>query len=226
MSTRIVTLSGHMGSGKDTTANLILNCVPGSVSYAFADHLKKIALDIFGCSEEEVYGDKKEEDFSKYKTFNESTAYLIHGWVYAHNDKYSSEEFLNKSLNLARSKSVPWEFKTPRSLLQFLGTELLRDCYSTLYHVKQVEKRILDEAPPLAVITDARFPNERDWAKVMGAKTILVTGRTREDFNKENFNKHASETGMGSPSDYDFVIDNSGSMEHLGEQVFKLVDQL
>lgn len=224
MSNKVLALSGHMGSGKDTAAAMIIDAYPGAKAYAFADHLKKIALDIFLCTEQEIYGEEKEKPFKDKRFFGHTEADMVFAWVSVKNDKYNNLEILNNSHRLAESKE--WILETPRALLQFLGTELLRDCYSKSYHIDQVAKRIKDDQPVIAVITDARFPNERTWAKEYGAKTLLITGRTRNDFTKENFSKHASETSLGYAEDYDFVIDNSGTLEDLSKNIFEVVDAL
>jgi hypothetical protein len=223
MTSKVIALAGHMGSGKDTAAEMIIKEFNGSKSYAFADHLKKIAIDIFNCTQEEVYGEEKEKQWDTPKVFDYNMADMIHDWVRYENEDYDDLEFLNNVHRLVEKKN--WEFFTSRALQQFLGTELLRDCYSKEYHIMQVVKRIQDDQPTTAVITDARFPNEREWAKNFGASTVLLQGRTRVDFNKDNFNKHASETGLGQPEDYDFVIDNSGTLQELQSNIFNVVNK-
>jgi len=224
MSSKIVTLSGNMGSGKDTVAGYIKELIPEAKSYAFADHLKQIAIEVFECTIEEVYGDNKEVDFEEPRHFTDREMEAIHLWVKSRNPVYNDVICLKKAQDLSVKKS--WEFKTPRALMQFLGTELLRDCYSKEYHINQVAHRIEEDKPSVAVVTDARFPNERDWAKDNNATLMLVTGRTREDFDKENFNKHESETGLGDPTEYDVVIDNFKDLPYLKELTKLAVDSI
>jgi cytidylate kinase len=53
-----VAISGKMGSGKTTLAN-VLEGYYGFQRFAFADKLKQVAMDLWGLSHEEVYGNKK-----------------------------------------------------------------------------------------------------------------------------------------------------------------------
>lgn len=223
--TRTIAFSGHMGSGKDTAAAIILEEVPGAKAYAFADHLKKIAIELFDCTDAEVYGDEKEKEFENPRVFDVLMAQRVFDWIASSGQVYSLECYV-KSLDLIPDLTKPLIFKTSRALQQFIGTELLRDCYSKDYHITQVCTRIMAEKPSIAVVTDARFPNERVWARSFGATTALITGRNNSQLSTNNFNKHASETGLGSLVDYDYGVDNSGTVAQLRDQVMSIVDNL
>jgi hypothetical protein len=219
---KIVTLSGQMGSGKDTLATILREIVPGAESYAFADHLKTIAMEVFGLSWNEVYGDDKEKEFQRPFVLSPASIEQVHAWIVNRNPSYG-EECLHKALEFGRGQHV---ITTSRKLQQILGTEIMRECYHPDYHILQVQKRIEDAKPTLAIVTDCRFPNELFWGNTQGATTVYISGRTREDFKKDNFNKHASETSMGSPEDYDIHIDNSGTMFQLKENAVSLAKKL
>ena len=220
--TKTIALAGHMGSGKDTAAGIVLNIINDAQSYAFADHLKKISVEVAGLSNNEVYGDEKEKELDNPIVLDHDLTAAIHNWVIARNPDYDNMTVFNKAqLLIADGNRV---FNTSRRWQQFLGTEILRECYDLDYHINQVAKRIKDDKPSVAVITDARFPNEREWAKEFGATTALIVGRTRDDFN--SFNTHASETGLGVPEDYDVVIDNSGTIEDLKHKVVNVLEVL
>lgn len=218
--TKLISLSGNMGSGKDTIAAMINDARPEAQSYAFADHLKQISIEIFGLSHEQVHGDKKEIEFKKPILLSAALIMEIKNWVVLRNSNYmlvDIEELKNMAL---RGETT---FKTPRKVMQYLGTEILRDHFSKTYHIDQVMKRIKDEQPEIAIITDARFPNERTFMKEQGATTVLITGRTRDDFKEGGFYKHASESEMGSPEDYSFWVDNTGTLAELRN---KVIDEL
>lgn len=220
MHTRSFAFAGQMGSGKDTAANFLKDYSEQKKlsvkNYMFAQHLKQIAVDVFGCTEEEAFGDKKEEPFATGpKEFNTVVADNIYSWVYMRNGSYT-QDCRDAMFSLVNKLEVP-SFDTPRKLLQFVGTEVLRDCFTPDYHLRQVEYQIETDEPDVAIITDARFQNERDWARNFGASLVLISGRERENF--ESFGKHASETGLGDYSEYDFVVGNSGTLEDLKNNV-------
>ena len=99
LNSKLIAISGHMGSGKDTVAGILANKLPGSQSYAFADHLKQIATDVFGCKISEIYGDDKEQEFLNYIPLSETHLKDIYVWVKERNDIYSTAQ-LTKSLFL------------------------------------------------------------------------------------------------------------------------------
>lgn len=225
MTTKILAFAGAMGSGKDTAAAFVEEEHTGAGksvgNFMFAGHLKQIAVDVFGCTHEEAFGDKKEVPFPYGpKVLGHSASNEIHKWVTDRNDEYKYE-CKEKLDNVVYINNSP-KFETPRALLQFLGTEVLRDCYSPDYHLRQVEHQIETLKPDTVVITDARFDNERAWARKYGAELILLTGRTREKFEGTEFKKHASETGLGDASDYDYVIENTGSLDDLKNRVLSI----
>ena len=74
------------------------------------------------------------------------------------------------------------------------------------------------------IIPDTRFPNEAEAIKNRGGKLIRV--------NRENTNQfvvadtHPSETSLDNYTDWDFIIDNNGTMEELEEKVIEICKQL
>lgn len=63
---------------------------------------------------------------------------------------------------------------TPRKMLQLFGTEIMRDNFHTDIWMLSMKKRLLDSAQDI-VITDARFTNEIEFLRDLGAEIIHVT---------------------------------------------------
>ena len=107
---------------------------------------------------------------------------------------------LSMMLDLAGSK-----LDSSRTLLQFIGTEVMRDCLDPDIHAKIVFQKIKMDKLKNVVIADARFENERLMTRKEGGKLVLIDCvQTREQESSQR-----SETGLGSHDDYDVVIINN-----------------
>lgn len=103
-----------------------------------------------------------------------------------------------------------------RRLLQVLGTDCVRR-YDKDFWVKAAMKE-LRFLPPSArvVFTDVRFPNEGEAIHELGyLAQIHRPGVTRA-------NDHSSERFVGQMHE-DFIINNSGSIVHLGSEVDEML---
>ena len=117
-------------------------------------------------------------------------------------DKFWSEKF-NKPV-------------TPRWVLQYFGTEVMR---GQMYDAIWVDSCIGRYKGQNTVISDTRFVNEVKTIRAHGGKIICVTrGKlpTKEDMKKRG--AHQSEWDW-LDSTFDFVIDNNGTKEELFAKV-------
>lgn len=94
-------------------------------------------------------------------------------------------------------------YKSPREILQYVGTEGMRSYYPTIW-VDKVRRAI--DADPLQryVITDWRFPNEGEFLKEIGALRIRLDRR-----GVDRKFTHASEAHIET-MEVDGVIRNDG----------------
>ncbi len=118
---------------------------------------------------------------------------------------------------------------TPRSILQFVGTELFRDQLHKVIKfidkdiwVKSLEKQIellkLNDKNVKIVVTDVRFNNEIELIKKLNGKIIRVT--RNNNFNY--FDSHISENEIDNHQ-VDWDIENNSTIEDLEAQIkFKL----
>lgn len=180
----VIGITGRKFNGKDTLGNYYVEH-HGYIRLAFADALKKGCAEIFSFTDEQLYGNKKEE----------------------------IDEF--------------WKV-SPRTVLQYIGTELLREQLSVIMPevakniwIKVVEKKMIDtwKVNPNAkfVITDVRFPNECQFVKDMGGILVRVT---RESLNTNN-DTHVSEKDIENLI-VDFDLQNNDTKE----QLFKNADEM
>lgn len=142
---RIIMLSGNAGSGKDTAYLMLEELVGDLPRYSFADPMKEICADVFNMSISYFYDPMaKDSPWLPVEITKEKFITLL--------CKYGLEP--NQITHSAIS-SVGRVMKTPRELLQVVGTDILRDIDPQI-HIKKLLSVI--EAP--ACVTDVRFANE------------------------------------------------------------------
>ena len=123
-----------------------------------------------------------------------------------------------------KESPVDWIGRSPRTLLQTLGTEWGRELVAPDLWLRVAERRIeqIKAAPPILhvagiVVSDIRYENEADWLRGLGGKVWLIKRNTRHTLNGATAT-HSSEqhipTEMGEPRIYNF-----GTLDDLYDQV-------
>lgn len=118
-----------------------------------------------------------------------------------------------------------WE-TTPRHILQFVGTDLIRNQISSL--VPKMEKdfwihSLLNKMQndKKYVISDARFQNEVDMIK---NKKGIIIKLIRNNINSGDL--HISESGIDLIQNFDFVIENNGTIDDLYKKIDDIINTL
>ena len=112
---------------------------------------------------------------------------------------------------------------TPRWVLQYFGTEVMRQGMYDAIWVDSVIGRYKGEN---TVISDTRFQNEIKTIKAHGGIVVLVKREpipTREEMQKQRV--HQSEWDWVG-SNFDYIIDNTSSLEGLNANVDQFIYQL
>lgn len=131
---------------------------------------------------------------------------------------------------------------TPRWVLQYWGTDVLRSNFHDDIWVASLERKLYNTDDSV-VITDSRFPNEIEAIKRVGGTTIRVTRGPNPEWwpiailatrDWSHIRNEAVEklTEMGiHPSEwssvglkYDHMIDNNGTIEELHSQISQVLD--
>lgn len=198
---KIIGICGLIGSGKDTIAQIIKENNASVKHFSFAGILKDIISIIFDWDRALLQGDTVESR------------------------KWREEEDTWWSARL----EIP-NF-TPRTTLQYIGTNVLRDNFHPDIWIAAIERRILQCAPDdIIVITDCRFPNEIDMLRRLGGKIVWVQRGDLPDWCVNYIIKGEIPTQVH-PSEYswlntkfDAVIKNDGTLEELTKDVLPLLN--
>ena len=166
------------------------------------------------------------------------------GWI-----KVAFAQFIKKALvelmgwdesilnNQKKEENDDYWGISPRFMMQFLGTEVLRNSlgnklsqsisyqgkeYQASFHIKRLHQLIIPllKAKKKVIIVDARFQDEIDYVKWMGGITIGIRGRE----NLNNYSNHSSEKDIDNFKNIDLIIDNSGTLESLTNKIKNVIE--
>ena len=114
-----------------------------------------------------------------------------------------------------KEEIIPWIGKSPRELLQLLGTEFGRKMIHPELWIRSAVERI-DPSSPI-VFTDVRFDNEAEALDRAGGVIFEVIRPSAACLNAHTA-AHESEQGIMSKYVY-LVIQNTGTLDDLGDAV-------
>jgi hypothetical protein len=125
----------------------------------------------------------------------------------------------------AKEEPIAWLGRSPRQLMQLLGTEWGRHMISANLWIDLAEQRLdgLADASwpaPHFVISDVRFENEADFIRKRGGVIVHL-----QRFDAPKVNPHASEAGVSLHKN-DLVLVNDGDLPSLQHQIKELIQTL
>ncbi len=125
-----------------------------------------------------------------------------------------------------KEKINPFWGKSPRQLLQVIGTECFRDRVHPDFWVKVCERDTLKpliKANENIVISDCRFPNEANCIRALGGTMVRIT---RMNYHPEKVDMHPSETALDK-WDFDFQIGAAdGNLDELYKKINDVVKNI
>ncbi len=147
--------------------------------YSFADPLKTFCMDVFGLTYEQCYGTEEQK--------NSLT-----------NIRFRDLPQVNEELDVECGECL-----TARRVLQYFGTDIVRRMCADAW-VNATISKIKRENPKVAIITDARFPNEILGIEQIGGKTIRLLRDVCEN------DSHPSEKALDDfqQNQYSCIINN------------------
>lgn len=161
--------------------------------YSFAYPLKRFCMDVFGLEYDQCYGTDEDKN-----SITKCT------WA-------------NVSRDIKKKYGKKTERMMAREVMQVFGTDMVRSMYNDAWPIATYNL-IEDEKMKLAIITDARFPNEIDIGKGYGGKSIRLMRCKHEDY-------HPSETALDDYRGFDVVLDNrTTNIPQQNDMVLPMID--
>lgn len=170
----LIGLAGAAGSGKNYVADQIMAKYESVRQLAFADPLKQVVHHMFGIPLEDCYTEAGK---------NRQTWYRWE-WLDLRGKAVRVGDQMQKNV-------VGSGFMTVRDLLQYVGTDLVRNHWNENHWINLAEQRIRNTPESIVIVTDVRFENEANLIAAMGGTTLRVAGRAAVGTPQ-----HASETGQ------------------------------
>lgn len=162
----IVGLCGTKGSGKDTVAEMMFK-ISGFKKISFADPLKEACSSALGIP---IYyfheSDLKDKELDTPIILD---IHSIQSLVFEVSKHYKG--LINIGILVDKADGVV--LKSPRQILQYVGTDLFRDLIDSEIWIKCFEEKIKTMDGHI-VCTDARFPNERNLLRKLGATLAFI----------------------------------------------------
>lgn len=136
-----------------------------------------------------------------------------------HNHLYGKSTLRNEVIPNSFKDGVPL---TVRQLLIDIGTGLGRSYNSNIW-IENINNNIKSiKNCDVVIISDLRFKDELEFLKTSGFTIIKLYRKNKNEIN------HISESGQDLISDdeYDFIIDNNGSIKDLKNNAIKIIEKL
>ena len=249
VSNNLIGISGKIGSGKDLLFDIInylavendwnsfehymYEChITEYENKKFAYPIKWIVAVLIGCDIRQL----EDREFKNKELGEEWRIWQVSYDTERHlfSDKKEAEKMCDEIWD--HTDFIETFLLTPRKLLQLLGTEAGRQIihpniwvnalfadYNPLgFDYKgSVGKKIKGSwVYPNWIITDVRFPNEAKIIKDKGG--ILIRVNRDNGTRAIDVNPHPSETALDDYSDFDYVIENDGTVQDLIDKVIAL----
>ena len=146
-----------------------------------------------------------------------------------------------KSVNLQFSSYIKMYAKTisgwngdedtkPRTLLQELGTDIIRKNIDNLFFIKRIigDIKVYSYYCDVITISATRMPEEIE-SIYNNFKNVIRINIKRPNFESKLNSKekmHITETALDGYGSYDYILENDGTIEDLNKKVKKIVDEV
>lgn len=117
----------------------------------------------------------------------------------------------------------------PRELLQELGTDIIRNKIDKYFFINRIidDIKVYSYFFDIIMISDARFPEEIETVKKQFKNTISIhINRPNNDTLTDRQKVHITETALDNYSNYDYIVNNDGTIEDLKSKLDSLYKSL
>lgn len=221
----IIAISGKIGSGKSTVGEIFEK--EGFVLDSFAKSVKDICSILFGYDRNKIEGITQEdrkwrESIDKNhsnligKDFTPRDAMVLVGTEFGRNMIHPNI-WIETLFNRYDKNTGTAQFQTQDTFsVSNLELALAKSDEST-YRLNSSLFGIL--------ITDLRFTNEYDEIKKRGGIVIRINRPNLTNLNNSNNSNHISECALDN-HDFDYVIDNDGTLYDLENSVLNIINEI
>jgi hypothetical protein len=204
----IIAFSGAKFAGKDTAAEILIKRHKFK-RIGLADKLKDICSEVFQISRTDMDDpSKKEYPFKKQVDISVENIDELLRRIKRDGFEFNYEEVYKQICKDFHGKILT----SIRDMLQTVGTDICRTFIKDDIWLEYIRKDLSFDDN--IVITDARFKNERDYLKGIGAALILI-----QRPGNEGKSSHISENQLGNASDYDAVAINDSTIYALQSSI-------
>jgi hypothetical protein len=226
---RIILISGKLQSGKNQLADFLKD--------AFAKKNLDVGSDLFAGP----LKDWCKEDFKPLTDLLRNIANDIKSVaklsfdIPAKNTGMSNESSLFNICKTVDDKLLIndenwYEVKTDitRKILQLYGTEIFRKRVDNDWWAKLLLERCKVSEKEVILITDVRFPNELEvFNSLLSDELEVVSIRVERNINtQEIIANHDSETALDNWLEWNYVVDNNGTLDALKASAEKIVEDI
>lgn len=246
MTKLVILMAGAARSGKDTVTDMLFEKLTAQghhvVKSFFAKSLKTSLQKAFALTDEQIFGDLKETTFPLCvndelveQVYVATLLELHHGSLMSIDVHMKDKDALEiaSTITDAMLDTIKQEAAylgddvyevSPRKLMQWWGTEAVRQATYEDAWVDCVEFDLKSEQAEIGLISDARFDNEPVKIRAAFPDCPVVVVNV-ERGNKPTVAAHISEAGI---SDYliDFTIKNDDTLDALSKKADTLINCL
>ncbi len=162
----------------------------------------------------------------------DTTCELINNYVKLKNLMSVNLQF-SSYIKMYAKKISGWngqEDTKPRSLLQELGTDIIRNKIDKEFFIKRIigDIKVYSYYCDVITISDARLPEELDSIKnnFENVYKIKIERPNFENNLTSNERKHITEVALDNYDNYDFILVNDGSIEDLNNKVINMMKEV
>jgi len=118
----------------------------------------------------------------------------------------------------------------PREFLQQIGVELIKNNIDNRMLIKRIVEdiKVYSYFYDVITISDARFPEEIEIIRENFDNVIVIHIHGLENKNNltDSERKHATEVSLDKYNNYDYEVDNSGTLDQLKEKVESIINEV
>ena len=157
---------------------------------------------------------------------------LINNYIKIKNKKVINLQF-SSYIKMYAKEISGWdgsEDTKPRTLLQILGTDIIRDKIDNNFFINRIigDIKVYSYYFDVITISDARLPEEIDTI-YNEFKNVFKIRIERPGFINSldsNEKKHRTEIGLDNYNSYDYVVVNDSSIENLNDKIKNIIDEV